>query len=532
MADPSTTPTAGTERAKPSDLDLEKGAYEPNSDMEAATVLPESDSAAARGDSDGAGEKGGADSEQDKDPNIVTWDGPDDPMNPMNWTMRKKWTNIAVMAILTIITPLGSSMFAPGIPRILNEFHETSSITATFIMTIYILGFAFGPLVIAPLSEMYGRSPLYNVGNLLFTIFTVCTALSKNIGMLMAFRFLMGVAGSVPITIGSGSIADMMPVEMRGRAMAAWALGPLLGPCIGPVAGGYLIRAAGWRWVYWLIAILAGVITVFTFFTIKESYAPVILERKAKRLRKETGNPNLRSALAGSFASPAEKLKGAIVRPLKLLCLTPIVTLMSLYVAVTYGILYLLFSTFSIVFPTYYGFGEGESGLVFIPSAIGMALGINVFGSLSDRLVKNNLSDGQRHRPEIRLTPFFTLPAGLAIPSGLFIYGWTIQNHVHWIVPMVGVVVFAFGLMGVMMCIQNYLLDVYPRAAASVTAALAVLRSLAGALLPLCAIDMYTELKMGWGNSLLGFISLGLVPIPLLFYIFGARLVKKFQVDF
>ncbi|KAK4243593.1 general substrate transporter [Corynascus novoguineensis] len=526
MADRSNSPSPYNEKTQPSDVDLEKGAYELNSsDAEAPTIVPENGAESVTKEG-GAGDKG----EEEKDPNIVTWDGPDDPTNPMNWTMRKKWCNIAVLSVLTIITPLGSSMFAPGIPRILQEFNERSSVTATFILSIYILGFAFGPLLIAPMSEIHGRSLLYNIGNLFFTIFTICTALSNSIGMLMAFRFLMGVAGSVPITIGSGSIADMMPVEMRGRAMAAWALGPLLGPCIGPVAGGYLIRAAGWRWVYWLIAIVAGIITVFTFFTLKESYAPVILERKTRRLRKETGNQALRSALAGTSASPAEKLKGAIVRPLKLLFLAPIVTAMSIYVAVTYGILYLLFSTFSIVFPNYYGFGEGESGLVFIPSAIGMALGIGVFGTLSDRLVRNNLNGGERHRPEIRLTPFFTLPAGIAIPSGLFIYGWTIQYHVHWIVPMIGVVVFAFGLMGVMMCVQNYLLDVYPRAAASVTAALAVLRSLAGALLPLCAIDMYTALNMGWGNSLLGFISLALVPIPLLFYIFGARLVKKFEL--
>lgn len=148
-------------------------------------------------------------------------------------------------------------MFAPGIPKIMAEFHSSSSTTATFILSIYILGFAFGPLIVAPLSELYGRSLLYNVGNLLFTIFTVGAALSNSIGMLMAFRLLMGLAGAVPITIGSGSIADVMPVEKRGRAMAAWALGPLLGPCIGPVAGGFLIEAAGWRWVYWLIVILA-----------------------------------------------------------------------------------------------------------------------------------------------------------------------------------------------------------------------------------------------------------------------------------
>jgi len=149
-------------------------------------------------------------------------------------------------------------MFAPGIPKIMVEFNEFSSTTATFLLSVYILGFAFGPLFVAPLSETYGRSPCYHTGNVLFTVFSVGAALSNSMGMLMAFRFLMGLAGSVPITIGSGSIADVMPVEKRGRAMAAWAMGPLLGPCIGPVAGGYLIAAAGWRWVYWLITILVS----------------------------------------------------------------------------------------------------------------------------------------------------------------------------------------------------------------------------------------------------------------------------------
>lgn len=147
-------------------------------------------------------------------------------------------------------------MFAPGIPKIMVEFHSSSSTTATFVLSIYILGFAFGPLIIAPMSEIYGRAPLYNIGNILFTIFTVGAALSNSMGMLLAFRLLMGLTGAVPITIGSGSIADTMPVEKRGRAMSAWALGPLLGPCIGPVAGGYLIEAAGWRWVFWLIVIM------------------------------------------------------------------------------------------------------------------------------------------------------------------------------------------------------------------------------------------------------------------------------------
>jgi multidrug resistance protein len=147
-------------------------------------------------------------------------------------------------------------MFAPGIPSIMAQFHETSPVTATFLLSIYVLGFAFGPLLAAPISEIYGRKNLYIYGNILFCLFTIGAALSNGVGMLLAFRLLMGLSGVVPLTIGSGSIADMMPAERRGRAVSIWALGPLLGPCIGPVAGGYLTRAAGWRWVFWLIAIL------------------------------------------------------------------------------------------------------------------------------------------------------------------------------------------------------------------------------------------------------------------------------------
>ncbi|KAI0852761.1 MFS general substrate transporter [Daldinia vernicosa] len=484
----------------------------------------------------------GADSEQDveagvdnceitadeKDPDVVDWDGPDDPENPANWSDKKKWLNIAILSIMTLVTPLGSSMFAPGIPGIMVEFHETSSTIATFLVSVYILGFAFGPLVIAPLSEIFGRRPLYIYGNILFVVFSVGAALSTGTGMLMAFRLLMGLAGSVPITIGSGSIADVMPVEKRGRAMSAWALGPLLGPCVGPIAGGYLIEAAGWRWVYWLIVILGGIFIPLSFFFLRETFGPVLIAKKTRRLRKETGNQNLRSKFAGRL-SPKEQFKLAIVRPMKLLLLTPIVTLMSLYVAITYGILYLLITTFSFVYTEKYGFSEGDSGLTFLPAGIGMMIGVVGFGQLTDLMVQRNNKKGLTHRPEVRIAPVLTIPCGIALPIGLFIYGWTANFGVHWIVPMIGVLIFAAGLMGVMFCVQNYLLDTYPRYAASVTAAMTVLRSLLGALLPLGGLEMYNALGLGWGNSLLGFIALALIPIPVVFFIFGERIRGRFN---
>jgi multidrug resistance protein len=180
----------------------------------------------------------------------------DDPHNPYNWTTKKKWSNGGLLSALTLVTPLASSMFAPAIPEVLQDFKVTNTTIASFVVSIYVLGYAIGPLLIAPLSEIYGRLPVYHVTNILFVIFTIACAVSSNMGMLIGFRFLAGCMGATPLTIGGGTIGDMFRREERGVAMATWSIGPLLGPVIGPVAGAYLGEAKGWRWDFWLIAIV------------------------------------------------------------------------------------------------------------------------------------------------------------------------------------------------------------------------------------------------------------------------------------
>lgn len=189
------------------------------------------------------------------DPNIVDWDSPDDPTKAVNWSNKAKWTNVAVLSFVCFLTPLASSMVAPGVPLIMDEFHSTDSTIASLIVSIYILGYAIGPLFLAPLSEVYGRVIVYHVCSIQFVIWTVACAVAPNMGSLLFFRLMAGIAGSCPITIGGGTIADLIVQEKRGGAMALFALGPLLGPVIGPVAGGYLSEGAGWRWVFWLITI-------------------------------------------------------------------------------------------------------------------------------------------------------------------------------------------------------------------------------------------------------------------------------------
>jgi len=166
------------------------------------------------------------------DPNIVDWED-NEPGNPYNWTAKKKWLNIAVLSALTLLTPLGSSFFAPAVPRVMADFNSTSELEATFVVSVYLLGFAFGPILIAPISELYGRLIVYHTCNVGYLVFTIACALATNMNMLIGFRFLAGCFGVAPVTIGGGTVADMMRPEERGLAMSLWAMGALFGPVIG-----------------------------------------------------------------------------------------------------------------------------------------------------------------------------------------------------------------------------------------------------------------------------------------------------------
>ncbi|KAJ5633879.1 hypothetical protein N7528_001721 [Penicillium herquei] len=461
----------------------------------------------------------------------VFWDEPieQDPSNPMNWSPVRRWTIVATVSWVTFLTPLASSMFAPGVTQVMTDFNSDSVLLATFVVSVYVLGFAFGPLIVAPWSEYSGRVVVYNTCNVLFFVFNIASALAPNLASLVVFRFLDGVAGVTPTTIGSGTIADIIPKESRGRAMALWSLGPLFGPIIGPVVGGYLVDGTNWRWVFWVLSIVGGVSTVAFFFIVPETHAPTILERKAARLRKQTGNIGYKSRLDDGIPAKQRFLQ-SFSRPSKMLFLSPIVASMCIYIAVLYGLLYILFTTFTEVFEGQYGFSAGASGLSFLGSGVGMLLGLSYAAVVSDRMIRLKIQRNEEPQPEDRLPWYLTIPGSLSVPAGLFIYGWSTDKQVHWIVPEIGNAVTGFGMIVTLMGIQTYLVDAFTRHAASAIAACTVLRSLAGGLLPLCGLKLYDKLGLGWGNTLLAFIALGVSPIPFLFNLFGAQLRARSRV--
>ena len=262
-----------------------------------------------------------------------------------------------------------------------------------------------------------------------------------------------------------------------------------------------------------------------------ETYGPVLLARKAARLRKETGDNSLRST--ASISRPKQVILRNVIRPAKMLMLSPIVLICSLYIGIAYGYQYILFTTFTTVFQDQYNWSTSIVGLSFLGFGIGSVIGLLVMGSASDRILKV-MSKSTTSSPSGAMTPEYRLPPMLygaaLIPAGLFIYGWTAQYKLAWIVPILGTGLFGIGNFTVFMCITTYMVDSFSIYAASAIAAITMVRSVIGAMLPLGGQSMYDALGLGWGNSLLAFIAVGLLPVCWAMTKHGER-VEIFQKD-
>lgn len=421
-----------------------------------------------------------------------------------------------------------SSMFAPAVEDVLREFGETSATIGSLTVSVFIVGYAVGPLFLSPLSELYGRAPVQHISNVVFTAFQLACARAHGTNELIVYRFLAGIGGSGPLALGGGVIADVFPPETRGIAVAIYSLGPLIGPVIGPICGGFVAEYAGWRWIFYILLILGAITTILSFLFLQETNASVILQRRTVKLRKDLQRSDLKSAYDSGLSS-SETIKQALIRPLKLLFTSPIVLLMSSYMAFIYGLLYLLFTTISQVFVEQYHFSTGTSGLSYLGIGIGFLIGLGVCGKLSDPLLaRMTKSNGGVMKPEFRLP--FMLIGSLLLPIGLFWYGWSVEKHNPWIVPIIGLAPFGIGMMCCFLPINTYLIDAFTRYAASAIAASTVLRSLLGAFLPLAGPRLYASLGIGGGNSLLGGLAIAFIPIPLLFYKYGEKIRLRYPV--
>ncbi|KNG80928.1 MFS multidrug transporter [Aspergillus nomiae NRRL 13137] len=459
------------------------------------------------------------------DPDLVTWDGAHDVENPKNWPQKDKWRNTVAVSIFTFISPVSSSMVAPALAQLGADLNMQSDIEVELALSIFILAYAIGPLFCGPASEVYGRVRLLQISNLWYLAWNLGCGFAQTPAQFFVFRFLAGIGGSAPVALGGAAIGDIWTPEERGKAMGIYTLAPILGPVVGPIAGGFVAEYTTWRWVFWSSSAVAVAIQLVGLIWLHESHPATLLNRKRNRLVQQTGNHKLHTGIGATNLSST--LGRALVRPVRLFTTQPIVMVVALYMGYLFGTTYLLLATFPTVWGSQYGESPGIAGLNYLSIAVGSFIGLFLNIMLIDRIYHRlKAQNSGRGVPEFRMPTMF-IGSGM-ITIGLFWYGWSVQSHMHWMMPNIGVAIFSAGTMGCLQGMQTYVVDSYTAYAASAMAACALLRSLAGFGFPLFAPYMYRDLGYGWGTSVLAFISIAIgLPAPWLFWLFGARLRAK-----
>ncbi|KAF4629858.1 hypothetical protein G7Y89_g8292 [Cudoniella acicularis] len=344
---------------------------------------------------------------------LVTFSA-DDPEDPKNWPKKIKWGVTLALSATGLNRIMISTMMAPAIDTIAKDLNMTTT-ESTMALSVYLLATAFGPLIIGPLSEAYGRKRIIHTTNIWFLAWNLLCGFSNSKGLLIASRLLAGFGASAVYTVAYGVLGDVWRPEQRGRSLSLYLLVPLTGAAIGPIVGGFIVEYSNWRWMFWATTILQGLVEVCSLPIVHETYAPVLLRRRAIAWRQETGDSRYYAEVEAyeSGRSSAWKLRNSLSRPLRLLAFHPIIQMQAILGGINYGIMYFAISTFSNLYVSAYGESISISGLHYIALCTGEITGAQLCGPLMDYIYRTmKTRAGDNHHPELRIP--------LLLPSVLF----------------------------------------------------------------------------------------------------------------
>lgn len=479
------------------------------------------------------------------DPRDLEWDGPADMDNPHNWKGWKKWYTTSVAALLCLCVTMNSSLYVASVPEFVVRYHVNQTLGLAG-LTFYLLGLS--TVIGAPLSEVFGRKPIYMISLPISMLFTMGVGLSNgHMRIILPLRFFAGVFASPALSVASGTILDVFDVDEVSVAMTFFCLAPFLGPVISPVMSGFAVEGKGWRWTQWIQLIASGLILPFIAI-MPETHKGVILRKRA----------NKRGIQLKKFTKEAQKeflkitLTVTVLRPIKMLFVEPIVLVFSVYVAFIFAVLFAFFEAYPVIYRGVYHMSEGVSGLPFIGIGIGLWIGAVLYIWIDRKYLfpkppkgtpplenpttlRTRPYRGRRDPVTNELTPLvpesLLLPCkigSVALPIALFWQAWTSRPDVHWMAPIAAGVPFGFGLILIFFSVLMYFSMCYPpMVVASTLAANNLLRYVASSVFPLFTIQMYTNLKIKWASTLFALVCVVMIPIPWIFEKWGKRLRHK-----
>lgn len=469
----------------------------------------------------------------DRDPYAVAFDGADDPEFPHNWLLLRKMVICACVALSALAVSMGSAMFSEGAALLQEEFH-IGSVVATLGTSLFVFGFASGPVIWGPLSELYGRKTVLIPSGFGYVCFCFAAGAAKDIQTVMLCRFFAGFVGAAPLVVAPAAMSDVFSAGSRGRAMTIFAMVLFGGPMLAPILGGFTAKNStlGWRWTSYFSGIIGAAALVCVVLFCDETHHALILVRKAEVLRRRTGNWGIHAPHEEVSLSIKEICQKNIMRPLVMLITEPILLLITIYNSFIYGLLYLFLTVVPLIFQGMYGFSQGVAELPYLSMLIGVFTGgfISIF--MEKRFVRVMAANGGKPVPEERLPPMMV--GGFFYTAGLFWLGWAgaFGPRVHWIVPTIGAAPIGVGLIMLFLPSINYIIDCYLFFAASALAGNTFLRSAFGAAFPLFARQMFEGMQIKYAATFLGCLSAVMIPVPFLFYKYGKSIRAKSKYAF
>ena len=396
----------------------------------------------------------------EKEEYVVEFTGPDDPLHPQNWPTGKKIATAVMLAYTTFNATFTSSIYSTATSVISPEFHVSMEV-GTLGLSLYVLGFATGPILWAPFSELSGRRLPIVISTLGFTLFQFAVATAKDIQTIMLCRFFGGFFGACPIAVVAAVFSDIFDNRVRGLAITLFTMTVFTGPLFASTVGGFITQSyLGWRWTEYLTGMMGATALLTDFLFLHETYPPVVLMEKAAELRRRTKNWGIHAKQEEIEVDLRELLQKNFSRPIKILFTEPIVLSLSIYMAFLYGLLYLFLTAYPIVFQEIHGFEKGVSGLPYLAIIIGEFLG-GIFIMLTQPWYNRKLdANNGIPLPEWRLPP--AIVGSVAFAAGLFWFGWSgFSPEIHWIVPTLSGLLTGFGLLCIFLQALNYIIDAY-----------------------------------------------------------------------
>ncbi|KAE8353838.1 major facilitator superfamily domain-containing protein [Aspergillus coremiiformis] len=446
--------------------------------------------------------------------------------DPNNWDFNKKAYNVLIALLAVLNSGVSSALPSNAVPAIMADFRQHDDGQRVLPTAVFLIGYVVGPLVCSPLSETIGRKPVLTWTFTVFVLATLACAFAPNWPSLLVFRAVCGTMGAAPQTVVGGVYADMFSdLRSRGRVMAFYMSVASFGPILGPIISGCSVQY-GWRWTFRIDLILAGLSWIGLMF-MSETFAPVILKQEAARLRRESGCNSYVTRQALQHGSSRHSITQIITRPITMLLFEPIILSTALYISLAYSLVFFCFQAYPIIFQGIYNFDVQTTSLTYIPIGIGAA-SAGVISVYYDTLYEKAKKKGTAwtNSPELHRLPLSCI-SGPCLTISLFWLGWTATRSIHWIVPVLSGLLFGLGYQMIFISLLTYVTDAYQIYSASALAASVILRSILGALFPLAADPLYSALGVGWATSVLGFVSLGCIPIPFALLYAGPWIRKR-----